>query len=75
MLLLATIFFLVLSPGMLITLPPTAGSGVFSSQTTSHIAIIVHSALFFLMLRLTHDNVFPFGYLAEAETYVTGQNF
>ena len=47
----------------------------FSNQTTSHIAVLVHAGLFYLVLRLAHSGTFPFNLLAEAEVYVTGENF
>ena len=49
MLLLATILFIVLSPGILLTLPPV-GSKVFMSRKTSLVAVLVHAVLFFLIL-------------------------
>lgn len=77
MLFLATLLFLLLSPGMIITLPPTNMNPIawFSNQTTSHIAVLVHAGLFYLVLRLAHSGTFPFNLLAEAEVYVTGENF
>lgn len=73
MLFLATALFFLLSPGMLLTLPPI--SKVLASEETSNLAVFVHTVVFYFILRLTHDGTFPFGYFAEAETYLTGENF
>jgi hypothetical protein len=49
MLLLATLLFVVLSPGILLTLPPV-GSKIFMSGKTSLIAVLVHAVVFYLIL-------------------------
>ena len=49
--LLASIFFIMLSPGLILTLPPLAG-GVFQSETTSNVAILVHAVIYFMALQV-----------------------
>ena len=49
MLWLATLLFIVLSPGVLLTLPPV-GSKIFMSGKTSLVAVLVHAAVFFVIL-------------------------
>jgi hypothetical protein len=49
MYLLATLLFIILSPGLLLTLPPI-GKNVFMSGKTSTIAILVHAVVFYLVL-------------------------
>lgn len=49
MLLLATLLFVVLSPGILLTLPPV-GPKIFMSGKTSLIAVLVHAVVFYLIL-------------------------
>lgn len=49
MLLLATLLFVVLSPGILLTLPPV-GSKIFMSGKTSLIAVLVHAVVFYVIL-------------------------
>jgi hypothetical protein len=44
-----TLLFLLLSPGMLLTLPPV-GKKVFMSCKTSTVAVLVHAAVFALLL-------------------------
>jgi hypothetical protein len=49
MLWLATLLFVVLSPGVLLTLPPCS-KGVFMSRQTSILAVLVHAVVFYLAL-------------------------
>ena len=64
---------MLLSPGTLLTLDPTRH--ILFSQQTSGLAIIVHSILFFTVLKLSHDKTFPFNYLNDVETSITGAQF
>jgi hypothetical protein len=52
MLLLATVLFIVLSPGVLLTIPPGKGNKLFVSGKTSLIAVLVHAAVFYFALML-----------------------
>uniref|UniRef100_A0A6C0BBB3 Uncharacterized protein n=1 Tax=viral metagenome TaxID=1070528 RepID=A0A6C0BBB3_9ZZZZ len=53
MLYLAALLFIVLSPGVLLTLP--AGSkGVFMSGQTSLLAVLVHAVVFYFALPVVH---------------------
>ncbi len=47
---LATILFIVLSPGVLLTLPPV-GKKLFASGKTSLLAVLVHAVVFYIVLR------------------------
>jgi hypothetical protein len=49
MLLAATLLFVLLSPGILLTLPPV-GSKIFMSGKTSLIAVLVHAVVFYVLL-------------------------
>jgi hypothetical protein len=49
MLWLATLLFAVLSPGLLLTLPP-GSKGIFMSRQTSLLAVLVHAVVFYLAL-------------------------
>ena len=49
MLLAATLLFVLLSPGVLLTLPPV-GKTVFMSGKTSLLAVAVHAVVFYLLL-------------------------
>lgn len=51
MLLRATLLFILLSPGFLLTLPPIGR--VWMSRKTSVLAILVHAAAFYLLLRFS----------------------
>jgi len=59
MLYLAALLFILLSPGVLLTLP--AGSkGVFMSGQTSLLAVLVHAVVFYFALPIVHR--FVMGY-------------
>lgn len=47
--LLATLLFILLSPGVLLTLPPV-GKNIFMSMKTSLMAVAVHAVVFYLLL-------------------------
>lgn len=64
--LIATLLFILLSPGLIITLPPGNKGGIFSSESTSNIAVLVHAVLFFIAVKMTTAGDFPFNYLSEA---------
>ena len=51
----ATLAFIVLSPGLIVTLPSFDGN-LFFSQETNTLAIIVHAVGFYIALRLYNDN-------------------
>ena len=70
MLLLATILFILLSPGLLVTLPPV--NKLWMSGETSNLAIIVHSVVFFTILKMIAMNTFGFGWAKKIEQEITG---
>lgn len=45
----AVVLFILLSPGLLLTLPPV-GRAVFMSGKTSYAAVLVHAVVFYLVL-------------------------
>lgn len=49
MLFLATVLFVLLSPGVLLTLPPV-GPKIFMSGKTSLLAVLVHAVVFYILL-------------------------
>jgi hypothetical protein len=57
----ALLFFL-LSPGVLLTLPP-GSRGVFMSRQTSLVAAAVHALVFVFALKLLYPYVAGYGYL------------
>ena len=65
MLLAATILFILLSPGLLLTLPPV-GSKIFMSGKTSTMAVLVHAVVFYILLSMRRQipvlNVFIEGF-------------
>ena len=63
--LVATLLFILLSPGLIITIPPANKGGIFSSEATSNIAVIVHSVLFFVAAKMVASGSFPFNYISD----------
>jgi hypothetical protein len=75
MLVLATILFILLSPGLLLTIPPVDDwtmNGIIMSGKTNHLAIFVHGALYFILLKLIATNTFGLAILQEWEEEITG---
>ena len=46
----AIVLFILLSPGLLLTLPAVGNSGVFMSGRTSTVAVLVHALVFAFLL-------------------------
>lgn len=68
------LLFIILSPGMLLTLPPV-GKGVWMTCKTSLLSVLVHAVIFAILL--TYWNQIPFlnqieGF-EDTVTYTTGQ--
>jgi hypothetical protein len=63
--LLAFFLFILLSPGLLVTLPPGNGSLV-SSEATSNIAVIVHTVIFFVVNKFIQNDTLSLGYINKA---------
>lgn len=70
MLILATIFFILLSPGLIVTLPPV--SNLWMSGETSNLAILVHAVLFFTLLKMIANDTFGLSWLKKIEEEITG---
>ena len=71
MLLILTLLFILLQPGLIITLPPV--DKLWTSQTTSTLAILVHAAVFFTIAKLVSTNTFPFSLLNDLEDKISGK--
>jgi hypothetical protein len=71
MLLLATVLFVLLSPGVLLTLPPVGGQ-IWMSRKTSLLAVAVHALVFYVLLSMRRQipvlNVIFEGFEAAGET-------
>jgi len=67
--LLATLLFILLSPGLIFTLPPGKG-GILEGESTSHTAVLVHACLFFVAQKLTSEKVWPFNMLNDGITEI-----
>lgn len=64
--LLASLLFILLSPGLIFTFPYGESKGAFEGETTSNLAVIVHSVLFFVANKFISQGIFPFNYLNDA---------
>ena len=66
----ATLLFILLSPGVLLTLPPIGGK-IFMSGKTSLVAVLVHAVVFYILLSMRRQipviNVIFEGFEAEGE--------
>jgi len=74
MLILITLLFVLLSPGMLLTLPPGA-RGAFASEETSNLAVIVHATVFFSILSSINSNFLGLGWLKTVENQILSSNY
>lgn len=72
--LLAFFLFILLSPGLIVTLPPAGGAKFIGSETTSQLAVLVHTVLFFVLNKLVQNDTFYLGYLNKAVAEVTSSN-
>ena len=57
--LIAVVLFVLLSPGVLLTLPPGA-KGVFRSGETSFLAVVVHAVVYVVLVQLVNMGVTAF---------------
>ena len=72
---LATILFILMSPGILLTIPPVDDwtmNGLLMSEKTNTLAIFVHGALYFVVLKLIATNTGGLGILQDWEKEITG---
>ena len=74
MLILLTILFILLSPGLIVTIPP-GPKGVTFSEETSNLAVLVHAAAFFTILSSINSNYLGLGWLKNIETTITSNNY
>lgn len=72
--LLALFLFILLSPGLLVTLPPGEGK-IFSSESTNNVAVLVHTVLFFVVNKFVQNDTFSFGLLNKAVREVSGASY
>jgi hypothetical protein len=69
MLILSTILFILLSPGILLTVPPVGN--LWNSGETSTLAVLVHSAVFFALLKMVALDTMGLGFLKNIEREIT----
>lgn len=70
MLFLATVLFVLLSPGVLLTIPPIGGKLLMSGKT-SMVAVLVHAVVFYVLLSMRRQipvvNMIFEGFEAQGE--------
>ena len=70
---LATLFFILLSPGLLFCFPTGENKGGIGSEETSNIAVIVHGVLFFMLNTAVSNDTFGiFHYFNEIPKAIEG---
>ena len=74
MLILLTIFFILLSPGIIFTIPP-GPKGLLLSEETSPLAVLVHATAFFIILSGINTNFLGLGILNQLEPTLLGYNY
>ena len=72
MLVLYTIFFILLQPGMVFNATNIVKGYSSDSTKTSVLDILIHSVLFFTINKLIATNTFGFGFLLEIQKQITG---
>ena len=72
--LLAFFLFVLLSPGFIVTIPPTPGEKFLGSNTTSQLAIIVHTVLFFVLNKLIQNDFMGLSIVNKAVKEITSTN-
>jgi hypothetical protein len=70
MIILCTILFILLSPGILVTLPPVGK--IWNSGETSTLAVLVHGVIFFVILKMIATDTFGLSFLKSIEEEITG---
>jgi len=70
---LAFFLFILLSPGLIVTIPPAPGGKFFGGEDTSNLAVLVHTVAFFALVKLIKstgilNNVFGYAVNAVSTT-------
>jgi hypothetical protein len=74
MLILVTILFILLSPGLVFTLPP-GSKGAFFSQQTSTLSVILSGVIFYLILWGANNNFLGLDIINKLEPTLLGSNY
>ena len=63
-----------LSPGMVLTLPP-GPKGIWASEETSNLAVLVHASAFFAVLSAINYNFLGLSWLKNVESTIITNNY
>jgi len=72
MLVLLTLFFILLQPGLIITASGVTSGNYLASETTSTLDVLIHAVVFFTINKLIITNTFGLGFLNELEKQILG---
>ena len=72
MLVLLTLFFILLQPGLIIQASAFNSGEYLATEKTSTIDVLIHSAVFFTINKLIETNTLGFGFFNEIEKQIMG---
>ena len=72
MLVLYTLFFILLQPGMIFKATDIRTDYFFSSGKSSTLDVLIHSVLFFTINKLISTNTLGFGFFLDIQKQITG---
>jgi hypothetical protein len=72
MLVLLTLLFILLQPGLIITATGLPSGKYIASSQTSTLDVLIHSVVFFTINKLIITNTIGLGFLKDIETQILG---
>ena len=72
MLVLLTLFFILLQPGLIITASGISSGQYLASETTSTLDVLIHSVVFFTINKMIATNTLGLGFLNDVEKKILG---
>jgi len=72
MLVLLTLFFILLQPGLIVQSTGVAKQNYLATQQTSTLDVLIHSVVFFIIIKLIVTNTLGLGFLKDIETQILG---
>ena len=75
MLITYTLLFILLSPGVIFTLPAKAGFNMWFSESMTPLAVLVHACIFFFIVTSINSNYIGLGILNKIEPTLLGANY
>jgi hypothetical protein len=72
MLVLLTLFFILLQPGLIITATGISSGNYLASSQTSTLDVLIHSVVFFTINKMIATNTFGLGFFNDIEKEILG---